>query len=216
LELNPGLEAKTLFDHLQRLYRGKFSDGQLRSFQRGVRRWRALEGPPKEVFFAQEHRPGYLSQSDFTYMHPPPLHTPHLWNPPVVWEGETLRGATVSVRNSSRRRPWRLAPALQKALRLRPDCQRRSHQCSAAPDRDGAFGAGACADGQRRVRLRSAPAARAGSRQNLVLSTRGAAEWHTPLPESHDICGRWTTSGEGRDVRAVSPLTAAPLGERRA
>ena len=39
LELNPGLEAKTLFDHLQRLYQGKFSDGQLRSFQRGVRRW---------------------------------------------------------------------------------------------------------------------------------------------------------------------------------
>jgi transposase len=69
LELNPGLEAKTLFDHLQRLYGGKFSDGQLRSFQRGVRRWRALEGPPKEVFFAQEHRPGYLCQSDFTYMH---------------------------------------------------------------------------------------------------------------------------------------------------
>src|SRR5208337_2250256 len=69
LELNPGLEAKTLFDHLQRLYQGKFSDGQLRSFQRGVRRWRALEGPPKEVFFAQEHRPGYLCQSDFTYMH---------------------------------------------------------------------------------------------------------------------------------------------------
>jgi hypothetical protein len=69
LELNPGLEAKTLFEHLQRRYTGKFSDGQLRSFQRGVRRWRALEGPPKEVFFAQEHRPGYLCQSDFTYMH---------------------------------------------------------------------------------------------------------------------------------------------------
>jgi hypothetical protein len=69
LELNPGLEAKTLFDHLQRIYPGRFAEGQLRSFQRGVRRWRALEGPPKEVFFAQEHRPGYLCQSDFTYMH---------------------------------------------------------------------------------------------------------------------------------------------------
>ena len=69
LEMNPGLEAKALFEHLQRSYGGKFSDGQLRSFQRGVRRWRALEGPPKEVFFAQEHRPGYLCQSDFTYMH---------------------------------------------------------------------------------------------------------------------------------------------------
>jgi len=69
LELNPGLEAKTLFDHMLRTYPGRFAEGQLRSFQRGVRRWRALEGPPKEVFFAQEHRPGYLGQSDFTYMH---------------------------------------------------------------------------------------------------------------------------------------------------
>jgi hypothetical protein len=69
LELNPGLEGKTLFDHLQRRYPGRFADGQLRSLQRGVRRWRALEGPPKEVFFAQQHRPGHLCQSDFTYMH---------------------------------------------------------------------------------------------------------------------------------------------------
>jgi transposase len=69
LELNSGLEAKTLFEYLQRTYPGRFPDGQLRSFQRGVRRWRALEGPPKEVFFAQEHQPGYLCQSDFTYMH---------------------------------------------------------------------------------------------------------------------------------------------------
>jgi hypothetical protein len=30
LELNPGLEAKTLFDYLQRRYAGRFSDGQLR------------------------------------------------------------------------------------------------------------------------------------------------------------------------------------------
>ncbi len=69
LELNPGLEAKTLFEYLQRTYPGRFPDGQVRSFQRGVRRWRALEGPPKEVFFEQEHQPGYLCQSDFTYMH---------------------------------------------------------------------------------------------------------------------------------------------------
>jgi hypothetical protein len=42
LELNPGLEAKTLFEYLQRTHSGRFPDGQLRSFQRGVRRWRAL------------------------------------------------------------------------------------------------------------------------------------------------------------------------------
>jgi len=30
--------------------------------------WRATEGPAKEVFFPQVHRPGELSESDFTYM----------------------------------------------------------------------------------------------------------------------------------------------------
>ena len=68
LEMNPGLEAKTLFDYLQREYPGQFSDGQLRTFQRKVKIWRALEGPPKEVFFAQKHHPGRLGQSDFTHM----------------------------------------------------------------------------------------------------------------------------------------------------
>ena len=68
LELNPGLEAKTLFQDLQRRYTGRFADGQLRSFQRRVKHWRATEGPPKEVFFEQRYRPGERSQSDFTSM----------------------------------------------------------------------------------------------------------------------------------------------------
>jgi len=68
LEVNDGLEAKTLFEHFQRRYPGTFTDGQLRTFQRKVRQWRALEGPPKEVFFAQQHHPGRLAQSDFTHM----------------------------------------------------------------------------------------------------------------------------------------------------
>ena len=57
---NPGLEAKTLFEALQRQYPGRFQDGQLRTFQRRVRQWRALEGQPKEVFFSQVHHPGRL------------------------------------------------------------------------------------------------------------------------------------------------------------
>ena len=65
LELNPGLEAKTLFDHLQRHDRGRFQDGQLRTLQRRVKTWRALHGPARDVFFPQTHRPGVLSQSDF-------------------------------------------------------------------------------------------------------------------------------------------------------
>jgi hypothetical protein len=68
LEINPGLEAKTLFEDLQRRYPGRFADGQLRTLQRRVKAWRALEGPPKEVFFPQVHKPGQLCQSDFTHM----------------------------------------------------------------------------------------------------------------------------------------------------
>ena len=68
LELNPGLQAKTLFKDLQRRHRGKFQDGQLRTLQRRVKVWRALEGRPKEVFFEQRYEPGGLCQSDFTYM----------------------------------------------------------------------------------------------------------------------------------------------------
>ena len=33
-----------------------------------LKRWRATEGPGREVFFAQKHVPGRLGQSDFTYM----------------------------------------------------------------------------------------------------------------------------------------------------
>jgi hypothetical protein len=68
LGINPGLEAKTLFEDLQRRYPGKYADGQLRTLQRRIKTWRAVEGPAKEVFFAQEHRPSELCQSDFTHM----------------------------------------------------------------------------------------------------------------------------------------------------
>ena len=37
LELNDGLEAKTLFDYLQREQPGRFADGQLRTLQRRVK-----------------------------------------------------------------------------------------------------------------------------------------------------------------------------------
>jgi hypothetical protein len=66
LEINPGLEAKTIFEELQRRSPGKFSDGQLRTLQRQVKRWRVLEGPAQEVFFPQVYTPGEDCQSDFT------------------------------------------------------------------------------------------------------------------------------------------------------
>ncbi len=68
LRANPGLEAQTLFNHVQRKYPGQFQDGQLRSLQRKIKRWRALEGSGKEVYFPQNHEPGDLSSSDFTNM----------------------------------------------------------------------------------------------------------------------------------------------------
>lgn len=68
LQTNPGLEAKTLFEALQRDYPGKYSDGQLRTLQRRIKIWRATKGPGKEVFFPQVYHPGVWSESDFTNM----------------------------------------------------------------------------------------------------------------------------------------------------
>jgi hypothetical protein len=68
LSVNPGLEAKTLLEALQRAHVGRFADGQLRTLQRQVKRWRCLSGPGKEVFFAQVHHPGRLCASDFSHM----------------------------------------------------------------------------------------------------------------------------------------------------
>lgn len=68
LKVNPGLEAKTIFEYLQRNDAGKYQDGQLRTLQRRIKQWRAIEGPGKEVFFPQIHYPGDLCASDFTHM----------------------------------------------------------------------------------------------------------------------------------------------------
>lgn len=65
---NAGLEAKTVFQYLQRNNPGRFQDGQLRTLQRKVKNWRATEGPFREVFFSQQHHPGRLGASDFTHM----------------------------------------------------------------------------------------------------------------------------------------------------
>src|SRR5260370_14945515 len=51
LEIEPGLQAKTLFEHYQQTEPGRYADGQLRTLQRRIKQWRATEGPAKEVFF---------------------------------------------------------------------------------------------------------------------------------------------------------------------
>jgi len=68
LMTNPGLEAKTIFEDLQRRYPGNWPDGQLRTLQRRIKVYRATDGPAKEVFFPQIHKPGELGEFDFTNM----------------------------------------------------------------------------------------------------------------------------------------------------
>jgi len=66
LRQSPALTAVTLLEELERRHPGRFEARVLRTLQRRVRRWRALEGEEREVFFAQEHTPGRLGLSDFT------------------------------------------------------------------------------------------------------------------------------------------------------
>jgi len=64
----PRLKAKTIFEELQTKYPGRFQDGQLRTLQRHLRQWRASDGPNREAYFPQIHRPGDIGASDFTDM----------------------------------------------------------------------------------------------------------------------------------------------------
>ena len=68
LDRDPSLEAVTLMERLCRQYPGQFQLGQVRTLQRRVKRWKAVSGPEREVYFPQEHEPGRQAQSDFTHM----------------------------------------------------------------------------------------------------------------------------------------------------
>lgn len=64
----PELEAKALFEYLAQSHPGGINDKLLRTFQRRVRGWRLAEGPEKEVFFTQDHKPGEELAVDWTDM----------------------------------------------------------------------------------------------------------------------------------------------------
>ena len=68
LVATPELEGRALFDWLSEKYPDVFQAGQLRTFQRRVKQWRAQRGPDKEVYFVQEHQPGVRMSTDFTCM----------------------------------------------------------------------------------------------------------------------------------------------------
>ena len=68
LRADPGLQAKVVFEELQRRHPGQLQSGQLRTLQRRFRAWRVRQGPDREVYFEQEREPGAQCQSDFTDM----------------------------------------------------------------------------------------------------------------------------------------------------
>ena len=66
LENDAGLQSQTLMQHIIDLHGERFHWGQLRTLQRRIQDWRALEGPEKDIIFPQVHYPGKQSQSDWT------------------------------------------------------------------------------------------------------------------------------------------------------
>ena len=67
LEQAPGLEGKALFEWLCEQHPGRYRPGQLRTLQRRVATWRALD--QKQVAILQQvHRPGEVMQTDGTWL----------------------------------------------------------------------------------------------------------------------------------------------------
>lgn len=65
LEAAPEIEVKGLLEHLKKAKPEMAGPVALRTFQRGVKIWKALNGPPREVFFPQAHEPGRAAQFDW-------------------------------------------------------------------------------------------------------------------------------------------------------
>lgn len=61
------LQARTVLDEIRKRYPGKFPRKLLRTMQRRLRDWRALNGPDREVVFPQDHPPGREVAFDFTH-----------------------------------------------------------------------------------------------------------------------------------------------------
>ena len=67
LEDAPELEAKALFEYLLRRRPERYHQGQVRTFQRHIKRWRATDGPDKDIVLVQSHVPGEALQIDVTW-----------------------------------------------------------------------------------------------------------------------------------------------------
>src|SRR5258706_6336229 len=67
LEAAPGVVAVAIFEEIGRRH-PDLAVGVRRPWERRVARWRALNGPSRDVMFRQEHPPGRMGLSDFTDM----------------------------------------------------------------------------------------------------------------------------------------------------
>ncbi len=61
------LQPKPLFEWLCEKYPGEYEEGQLRTFERRVKEWKAKNGPDKELYFPQKHNPGERMATDWTH-----------------------------------------------------------------------------------------------------------------------------------------------------
>ena len=68
LELDPGPQAKTVFEELERQHPGELKEGQLRTIQRRMQTWRTQCEPGKEVYLSKERELGEQWQPDFSDM----------------------------------------------------------------------------------------------------------------------------------------------------
>ena len=64
----PSLKATMIFETLRGRPDQVSADGQLRTFQRRIRRRRVLHGPERKIMFPHTHRSGEYAQSDVTSM----------------------------------------------------------------------------------------------------------------------------------------------------
>jgi hypothetical protein len=67
LEAAPGVRAVAIFEEMCRRH-PEIITGVRRTVERRISKWRALNGPNRDVIFRQEHPPGRLGLSDFTDM----------------------------------------------------------------------------------------------------------------------------------------------------
>lgn len=66
LQQVPFLRATSVIEEINLQHPGKIDERHTRTLQRRIARWRAIEGPEREVIFRQDHPPGFQSLCDFT------------------------------------------------------------------------------------------------------------------------------------------------------